>query len=77
MSATDQAHLVHAPGILAVIVGDGGFEHNPSNWGWHVFEVSSYRELSEREREERVLVAKAGTCVVVRASLDGLRMVGP
>jgi hypothetical protein len=62
LSPQDRAHLVRAPGVLAVVIGSGGREDNPQRWGWYEFTSGAYRAISLRERQRRLrLTTEADT----------------
>jgi hypothetical protein len=62
LSPQDRAHLVRAPGVLAVVIGSAGREDNPQRWGWYEFTSGAYRAISPRERQRRLrLTSDAGT----------------
>jgi len=72
MSQTDRDHLVHAPDMLAIIVGMGGRETDLNRWGWNLFEDGRYREMLGPERRRRVDAGAGGSCGVFEASAGGV-----
>lgn len=54
LSIQDRAHLVRAPGVLAVVIGSGGREDNPQRWGWYEFTSGAYHEIGPGERQCRL-----------------------
>jgi hypothetical protein len=75
MSVTDRAHLVHAPGLLSVIVGHGGFDRQSSSWGWYVFRDGRYHRLTGMELKQCITVPTFSTCLVLEASIEGVKAV--
>lgn len=59
-SSTDEERGVRIPGILEVIIGNGGEDSDHRDWGWHVFEEDIYRPLSFHEVEQRIRIQESG-----------------
>ena len=59
MSRWDRERVVQVPDMLSVIAPRGGIEPDPYQWGWYVFENTSYREMDTTERGRRVIVDAA------------------
>jgi hypothetical protein len=56
LSWTDRNRSVRVPGMIAVVIGDGGQEDDHRKWGWHVHEDGQYRQLLEPELSVRIRV---------------------
>jgi len=56
LSRTDRDCGVQIPGILEVIIGDGGEELDYRKWSWYVFEHGDYQKMSISELGDRVSV---------------------
>jgi proteasome lid subunit RPN8/RPN11 len=54
LSWTDRTFGVRIPGILAIVIGNGGKEHNYLRWGWYVFEEDDYRQMLRPEITKRL-----------------------
>jgi proteasome lid subunit RPN8/RPN11 len=54
LSWTDRTFGVRIPGILAIVIGSGGKEHNYFRWGWYVFEENDYRQILRSEMRKRL-----------------------
>jgi hypothetical protein len=72
LSWVDRARGVHVPGILAVVIGDGGENPDPLEWGWYVYEGSDYRVLSRVELMARVEVPTDNRVDVFNADAHGV-----
>jgi len=73
LSVQDRNHLVRAPGVLAVVIGTGGRDHDPGLWGWYEFAAGSYREISPGERDRRLRITDEAKVEVWSADLRGCR----
>jgi proteasome lid subunit RPN8/RPN11 len=67
LSWTDRTFGVRVPGILAIVIGDGGREHNCFRWGWYVFEENDYRRMQRPEVRKRLRVEASQHFEVWRA----------
>jgi hypothetical protein len=72
LSWADRNRSVRVPGILAVVIGNGGEDHDYRGWGWYVHENGDFRELGEAELMERVEVQVGETVAVWRADNAGV-----
>lgn len=72
MSWSDRNRVVQVPGMLSVIIGHRGADHDPNRWGWYVYDHGAYRELSPGERQRRIVIDDGRTCVARIASSDGV-----
>lgn len=59
LSTTDRRHGTRAPGVLAIVIGNGGTDTNPARWSWNVFDDGDWRELDHVERRDRVSITDA------------------
>src|SRR5712671_2632479 len=60
LSWSDRNLGVRVPGMLAVIIGNGGDDSDHLKWGWYVFEDGDYRPLSVHEVGERIRIDQKG-----------------
>jgi proteasome lid subunit RPN8/RPN11 len=49
LSRADREYSVQVPGMLAVVIGEGGHERDHHNWGWYLYENNDYRQLLTQE----------------------------
>jgi hypothetical protein len=54
LSRADREYSVQVPGILAVVIGEGGSDRDHLSWGWYVYEGTDYRRLQEQELAQRL-----------------------
>jgi Prokaryotic homologs of the JAB domain len=73
LSTQDRRHLVRAPGVLAVVIGSGGRDHDLERWGWYEFTSGAYREISPDERHRRLRLTDEGGIEVWAADRRGCR----
>lgn len=52
LSRADREYSVQVPGMLAVVIGEGGHERDHLNWGWYLYDNNSYRQLPALEVRE-------------------------
>jgi hypothetical protein len=71
LSGTDRRHGVRVPDFLALVIGDGGAEHDPSRWSWNVYDNGDFRSLGQAEFGQRVTFS-ASPIELHCASADGL-----
>lgn len=76
LSEADRYQSVQVPGVLAVVIGRGGKERNPTRWGWYLYEDGDYRPLLPDEWRCRLKVSKGLPVDVWRAERDGVRPQG-
>lgn len=70
LSRLDRRHLVRAPDLLALVLGDGGEERDPSRWSWNVCVGGDFRKLAKAEFARRVTFVDAPV-LFARADADG------
>ncbi len=73
LSIQDRAHLVRAPGLLAVVIGSSGREDNPQRWGWYEFTSGAYRAIGPGERQRRLRLTSDAEAEVWTADRRGCR----
>jgi hypothetical protein len=71
LSGLDRRHLVRAPDVLAVVLGEAGQERNPSRWSWNVCVNGAFVVLEGKEFRRRIIFSD-DSVVVARASADGV-----
>jgi proteasome lid subunit RPN8/RPN11 len=49
LSRADREYSVQVPGMLAVVIGEGGQERDHHNWGWYLYDNNYYRQLLTQE----------------------------
>ena len=72
LSVADRQRSVQAPGVLAVIIGDGGMQNEFTRWGWFVYEKSDYRRMPQVELLSRVQVVAGADVEAYRADSSGI-----
>lgn len=72
LSPADRTRSIRAPGVLAVVIGSGGSDGDPSRWGWYVYDDHGYRLLGDEELRARVEYGSDLSSEKWRASLDGI-----
>jgi hypothetical protein len=72
LSWSDRHRSVCVPGILSVVIGNGGDDEDHHRWGWYVYEDDDYRELLRPELVRRVRVGSNDPVDTLRADRDGI-----
>lgn len=72
LSWSDRHRSVCVPGILSVVIGNGGEDEDPFSWGWYVYEADDYRELLRPELTQRVRGSSTDPVDVLRADDEGV-----
>lgn len=54
LSWIDRHGGVRVPGILAVVIGNGGEDDDHFAWGWYVYEADDFRQLLRPELARRI-----------------------
>ena len=49
LSRADREYSVQVPGMLAVVIGEGGHERDHRNWGWYLYDNNDYRQILTQE----------------------------
>ena len=72
LSWADRNRSVRVPGILAVVIGNGGDDDDRYDWGWYVYEDEDYRQLLRPELMRRVQGNSKEAVEVWRADSEGV-----
>lgn len=56
LSRADREYSVQVPGILAIIIGEGGAECDHRNWGWYLYERGNYRRLTAQDLNAHLIL---------------------
>jgi len=73
LSLPDRTESVQVPGILAVVIGNGGADRIHTDWGWYVYEKTDYGQIARHEISTRVEVIPDGEFEVCSADATGVR----
>jgi hypothetical protein len=73
LSWADRTRSVQVPGMLAVVIGNGGQDAVFTEWGWFIYESNDYREISRPELLNRVRVIEASHVEIFGADSTGVR----
>jgi hypothetical protein len=74
LSWADRTQSVQVPGMLAVVIGNGGQDAVFTDWGWFVYERNDYRRISHSELINRVrVITDIPHTDVFRADSTGVR----
>lgn len=73
LSWTDRNLGVRVPGILAIVIGNGGDDTDHLKWGWYVFENGDYNALSPVEIAQRVSIDRTLGFDVWSADANGVQ----
>ena len=72
LSWSDRHRSVCVPGILSVVIGNGGEDDNHYTWGWYVYDGDDYREILRPELTQRVRDNSTDPVEVLRADTEGV-----
>lgn len=72
LSLADRVRSVQAPGVLAVVIGNGGTDNEFTRWGWYVYEKSDYRRMARSELQSRIQVQRDAHVMVCKADTSGV-----
>lgn len=72
LSKQDRAHLVKAPGVLAVVVARNGDESESDRWGWYVWADDVYHHLDGRDLDRQIQRPNTSPPSVWRADASGV-----
>lgn len=67
LSWADRNLSVQVPGILAIVIGNGGADREYADWGWYVYERTDYRKMTSAELEQRLDIQALGRFSTWRA----------
>jgi proteasome lid subunit RPN8/RPN11 len=73
LSRADREYSVQVPGILAVVIGEGGAEKDYRRWGWYLFESGDYRYLTAQDFKERFVMDVGCSFEVREVDADCIR----
>jgi hypothetical protein len=59
LSPWDRYRTIQVPGILSVIIGNGGRDRDPADWGWYLYDTGAYRDFPLLERRQRITMKAA------------------
>jgi hypothetical protein len=71
LSRLDRRHLVRAPDLLALVLGDAGEERDPIRWSWNVCVDGAFRPLVGEEFARRVHFVHSPV-LLARGDADGV-----
>jgi len=78
LSWADRTRSVQVPGMLAVVIGNGGHDAVFTDWGWFIYEKNDYREISRSELVNRVrVITDEPHAEIFRADSTGVRPLQP
>lgn len=72
LSWADRHYSVQVPGMLAVVIGNGGEDRDYRDWGWYVYENGDYRNLLVPELAARLKIQPDGKVEIWRADAHGV-----
>jgi proteasome lid subunit RPN8/RPN11 len=72
LSRADRTRSVRAPGVLAVVIGQGGGERDARAWGWYVYDSDDYRHLDQSEFAARIDIDPLAEVEIRSADVDGI-----
>ena len=73
LSRADHEYSVQVPGILAVVIGEGGAESDHGKWGWYLYERGNYRHLTSQDLNGHLIVDADHFFQICEADADALR----
>jgi len=71
LSRADREHNVQVPGVLAVVIGEGGWDEDHTIWGWYVYENQDYRPILVGELKEKFDMS-SGKVELLGANAEGM-----
>lgn len=72
-SRADREYSVQVPGVLGVVIGEGGAEKEYWRWGWYLFDRGNYKGLTAQELKERFLINVGSSFEVAEVDADSVR----
>jgi len=72
LSWADRNRSVRVPGILAIVIGNGGEDEDYRDWGWYVCAGEDFQRLGEAELTRRVELPIGESVGVWRADEAGV-----
>lgn len=73
LSRADREYSVQVPGILSVVIGEGGTEISHQNWGWYLYEKGDYRFLTAQDLNVRLILDADHFFQICEADADAVR----
>jgi hypothetical protein len=73
LSRLDRKQSVQAPGVLSVVIGNGGTDEDLHAWGWYVCESGDYRRMGAREIAGRLRLDHELAITTWTVDLNGVR----
>lgn len=71
LSLLDRRHLVRAPDVLALVIGEAGTASDPMRWSWNVWRDGEFLLLGPADVADRVSFTTSSVGLA-RADADGL-----
>lgn len=71
LSGLDRRHLVRAPDLLGIVIGEAGEEREPLRWSWNVCGDDEFRALDTAELARRVSFVNA-PLTLARGNAEGV-----
>lgn len=72
LSWADRNLSVQVPGILAIVIGNGGADHDHSRWSWYVYDSNEYRKMTKSQLEDALAIKPFGELSTWRADASGV-----
>lgn len=73
LSRPDRKQSVQAPGVLSVVIGNGGADEDFHDWGWYLYEDGDYRRLGRHEVGSLIRIDYEAPITTWRADLHGVQ----
>jgi proteasome lid subunit RPN8/RPN11 len=72
LSWADRNLSVQVPGILAIVIGNGGADRDHSHWSWYVYSGNEYRKMTIVQLKDRLSIRRIGGLSTWRADASGV-----
>lgn len=72
LSWADRKLSVQVPGILAMVIGNGGADRDYSEWAWYVYERCEYRRWTSSQLKSRLTIDALASLSCWRADETGV-----
>jgi hypothetical protein len=72
LSPSDRTRSVQVPGMLAVVIGNGGLDKVFADWGWFVYETDDYEIIPRVDLLSRIRIAEGNHVQVFKADSSGI-----
>jgi len=73
LSRSDREYSVQVPGILAIVIGEGGAETDHQKWGWYLYERGNYRHLTAQDLSGHFMLEADHLFQTCEADADAVR----